>query len=222
MYRSSEMRENEWKNRAFRKVFWNNKKTGNSHELIHLDVPLRLTFYWDPLLALLPSYIASWMAGNSSKPTYLITAGTTLHFMQVTQLVYFAEGIEASSRLLFNHLKEISPLLEEFSKTTQIVFKLQDHLKVVSENEFMNRRLVDRGNQISYELLPRSSNLTVWSSTVPLSDIYWEECRRRGSRVRHAPIWKCWNTRHLGFIMIDQFLDMFLNGVCCRFDNKGS
>ncbi|XP_066987458.1 N-acetylneuraminate 9-O-acetyltransferase-like [Macrobrachium rosenbergii] len=219
-YHSSGMKENEWKNPNYHKVFWKNKKPGNYHKLLHLDIPLKATFYWDPRLILLPEYLSSWMSGKASKPTYLITAGTALHFMAVTSSIYLTKGIEASSVPFIDCLKKLSPLLAEFSKTTPVVFKLQDHLKRHRSNRFRDQRTVDRYNQISYELLPRSSNFIIWNSTIPMSDIYWQGCSQLGSEIRRSENWRCQNFQHLGFVVFHQFIDMFLNGICCCFKNK--
>ncbi|XP_066941865.1 uncharacterized protein [Macrobrachium rosenbergii] len=222
MYRSSEMKKDQWRYLAYNDIVWKRKKHVPMHELLHLDAPLRVTFYWDTLLALFPKFLSSWMSGKASKPTYLITAGTAMHFMRATGPIYLTKGIEASSRRFFNRLKEVSPLLAKFSKTTPVVFKLQDHLKNDRSFEIFNQRLVDHYNQISYKLLARSSNFTMWDSTIPLSDVYWDGCRLVGSVYNDTDVWNCDDKGHLGFVVIDQFLDMFLNGICCCSKNKGS
>ncbi|XP_064113380.1 uncharacterized protein LOC135220015 [Macrobrachium nipponense] len=221
MYRSAEMKKDQWTYINYNDIVWKrNKKRVPMHELLHLDGPLRVTFHWDPLLVLSPKFLSSWMSGKESKPTYLITAGTALHFMKATRSTYLSKGVEASSRRFFNRLKEVSPLLAKFSKTTPVIFKLQDHLK--NDIKSYNHRLIDHYNRISYDLLARSSNFTVWDSTIPLSDLYWDGCRLVGSIYRDTDVWNCDDKSHLGFVVIDQFLDMFLNGICCCSKNKGS
>ncbi|XP_064113378.1 uncharacterized protein LOC135220012 [Macrobrachium nipponense] len=222
MYRSSEMKKDQWTYLNYNDIVWKRKKHVPMHELLHLDAPLRVTFYWDPFLVLSPKFLSSWMSGKESKPTYLITAGTAMHFMRATGSTYLSKGAEASSRRFFNRLKEVSPLLAKFSKTTPVIFKLQDHLKNDRSFKIYNQRLVDHYNRISYDLLAKSSNFTMWDSTIPLSDLYWDGCRLVGSVYKDTDAWNCNDKGHLGFVVIDQFLDMFLNGICCCSKNKGS
>ncbi|XP_064089898.1 uncharacterized protein LOC135203895 [Macrobrachium nipponense] len=216
-YRTARMEENDWRDSEDLFASWKWNTHEFFHELLHLDVPLRITFYWDPFLETLPQLLSSWTAGNDSNPTYLLI-GSTLHYMEKTKTIFLTKGPEDASRSFVNHLKVISPQLAAFSKTTPVVFKLQDHLQKHHRNQIETRQNIDRYNNIARDVLPKSaSSFVVWSSTVPLSDLYLEVCRREGSVLPHNFDWRCYDEKHLGYIVIDQYLDMYLNDICCCF-----
>ncbi|XP_066973303.1 uncharacterized protein [Macrobrachium rosenbergii] len=218
-YRVAKMGPNEWKASEDLFATWKSDAHEFFHELILLDGPLRITFYWDPFLETLPQLLSSWTAGNGSKPTHLLI-GSTLHYMQRTRSIFMKQGPKVASVQFSSHLKTISPQLEKFSNTTPVVFKLQDHLQKDPRNNVENPQNIDYYNQIASDLLP-DSPFVVWNSTVPLSDLYSEVCLRKGSVLPRTVDWRCDDVKHLGYIIIDQYLDMYLNDICCCFGKGG-
>ncbi|XP_068204655.1 uncharacterized protein [Palaemon carinicauda] len=212
-YRVAGMKPDEWKDSVGLFATWKYNSHEYFHELIHLDVPLKITFYWDPFLKNLPQLLSVWMAGKESKPTHLLI-GSTLHYMRQTKSIYLTKGAKEASISFSNHLKTISPQLEKFSRTTEVVFKLQDHLPEHPTNDIENPRNIDLYNRIANDILPRSSSFVVWNSTVPLSDLYSELCRTKGPVLPKTFQGRCNDPKHLGYIVIDQYLDMYLNDIC--------
>ncbi|XP_068229718.1 uncharacterized protein [Palaemon carinicauda] len=174
------------------------KRNNRYLELDRLDVPLRVVFYWDERLQRLPHLLSSWMNGSATKPTHLLL-GSTLHHVKEVKDILYVEGIKVASRPFYNRLKVISPLLKTFSRSAQVVFKLQDHLEKYSSYIFDDMLLLDYYNKIASDLLvPRSPSFVVWNSTIPLSDLYEKECSRNGSRLPRKNEKKCSDDMHLG------------------------
>ncbi|XP_068229219.1 uncharacterized protein [Palaemon carinicauda] len=198
---------------------WVKERPNHCLEMDHLDVPLRVVFYWDKYLQRLPHLLSSWMNGSATKPTHLLL-GSTLHYVVAVEDILYVKGIKVATRPFYNHLKVISPLLKTFSRSAQVVFKLQDHLERYSRYVFDDMLLLDYYNKIASDLLvPRSPSFVVWNSTIPLSDLYEKECSRNGSRLPRKNKKKCSNEMHLGIMALDRFLDMYLNDIC-SFENK--
>ncbi|KAK7065998.1 hypothetical protein SK128_009298 [Halocaridina rubra] len=74
-YRLESFAEDDWWNA--RLLLLNKPLTKHQHlrEVIHLDVPLKITFRWDPFLDELPGWMSSWMVRNGSKPSHLLFEG---------------------------------------------------------------------------------------------------------------------------------------------------
>ncbi|XP_068218511.1 uncharacterized protein [Palaemon carinicauda] len=212
-YHIAGMKPDEWKDSARLFATWQPDPHQYFHELIHLDVPLKISFHWDPFLRDLPKRLSDWMAGKESKPTHLLI-GTTLHYMRETKDIYVTKGAKEASLSFYNHLKTISPQLEQFSRTTEVVYKLQDHLREHPTNNIESPQNIDLYNQIAKDLLPKSPSFIVWNSTIPLSDLYSEFCRAKEAVLPKTFQWRCYDAKHLGYVMIDQYLDMYLNDIC--------
>ncbi|XP_064089899.1 uncharacterized protein LOC135203896 [Macrobrachium nipponense] len=220
-YHVAKMDPDDWKDSVDLFANWKTDAHEFFHELILLDGPLKITFYWDPFLEQLPQLMSSWAAGVESKPTHLLI-GSTLHYMRRTSAVFLGKGQKAASMEFSNHLRTISPQLEKFSRITPVVFKLQDHLQKDPVNNIENPQNIDYYNRIANDLLPKSSSssFVVWNSTVPLSDLYSKLCEEKGSVLPHTVDWRCEDPKHLGYLIIDQYLNMYLNDICCCFRNK--
>lgn len=65
--------QGEW--RHIELLFKTRRKTihGKTLEVKHLDVPMRLTYHWDPTLERLPSMLHDWTSQPHLAPTLLIT-----------------------------------------------------------------------------------------------------------------------------------------------------
>ncbi|KAK7006071.1 hypothetical protein SK128_002648 [Halocaridina rubra] len=98
------------------------------HEVIHLDIPLKVTYRWEAMLQNLPSLLESWISGTEPRPTLLLF-GTTLHFIARTSDIYFKYGPQKAAQNFTSHLKLLTPFLSEFAKTTMVVYKMQDHIQ---------------------------------------------------------------------------------------------
>ncbi|XP_068217871.1 uncharacterized protein [Palaemon carinicauda] len=182
------------------------------HEVIHLGVPLRITYKWNAFLEDLPSSLESWIAGKEPRPTFLLF-GTALHFMRETEEVYRAFGAERASEKYANQLKVLAPLVKEFAKTTLSVFKLLDHLQRHPRNIIANNDNIDFYNDIARETLG-GNHLELWDSAQPLSDLYNTECQKYDRNTPETEMWICRDKRHIGYIMIEQYLNMYLNAIC--------
>ncbi|XP_066974716.1 uncharacterized protein [Macrobrachium rosenbergii] len=184
------------------------------HEVVHLGVPLRITYKWNAFLEDLPSSLESWIAGKAPRPSFLLF-GTALHFMRESEEVYRVYGAERASERYAEHLKVLAPLVKEFAKKTPTVFKLLDHLQRHPRNIIANNDNIDLYNKIARETFS-GDHVVLWDSAQPLSDLYNEDCRMNNKVTPNTDMWICNDKRHIGYIMIEQYLDMYLNDICSK------
>ncbi|XP_068217870.1 uncharacterized protein [Palaemon carinicauda] len=185
-------------------------------EVIHLGVPLRITYVWDKLLKGLPSSLKSWIAGEKPRPTFLLFA-TALHYIMESRRLYQRFGPKRASERYANQLRVLAPLVKEFAKTTPTIFKFMDHLQIGPENFLTNKDHIDLYNDIARKTLV-GHHLVLWDSTVPLSDLYNEECQKYERNTPETEMWNCQDKMHMGHIVIQQYLNMYLNAICNTVD----
>ncbi|KAG7164332.1 hypothetical protein Hamer_G003501 [Homarus americanus] len=157
----------------------------------------------------------------STVPLYynftMSTQGTTLHWMKLTARIYFRDGPLAAVSAFYEYLYSIRSLLTKLTSYSSVVFKLQDHLQDDSKFTVRNLANIDLYNSLAKDLLS-GTNVTTWDSTIPLSDLYAQQCK---VNPRHTDDnkWKCQDKTHVGYIIIEKYVDMLLNFVCNEFFN---
>ncbi|XP_066988701.1 uncharacterized protein [Macrobrachium rosenbergii] len=161
----------------------------------HLKAPLLLTFTWSPLLELLPNLTKEWLNDEETPPT-LVVMGSALHWTHKTWDIYKNIGAEEAAELYKEYISSLSDSLIKLSRRMFVVFKLLDHLPA-SSNNITN---IDTYNQIASEVLP--AEVAVWTSTIPLSDLYVKECERKKRDTPETKLWRCQDEKHTGYIVI--------------------
>lgn len=71
-------------------------------------------------------------------------------------------------------------------------------------------------NRIAYDILGRTEVIP-WSSTIPLSRAYSEKCFQRRQTTPVSFFWKCADTMHVGYIAVEQFVEMLFNDFCNQY-----
>ncbi|KAK7073656.1 hypothetical protein SK128_015684 [Halocaridina rubra] len=122
-------------------------------------------------------------------------------------------GKEKGAEKYTQHLENLTPLLSAFANSTLTIFKMQDHLGRDLKRATNYDWNVDYYNEIAKKVLSKTPVL-LWDSTLPLADMYQEECRVHKRSTPDTGDWQCQDYSHIGFIMVDQYLDMLLNHVC--------
>lgn len=80
----------------------------------------------------------------------------------------------------------------------------------------MSVNLTKLYNEIAVREL-HGTGMVLWDSTFPLSVQYNDAC---GKKKRNTPPlfrWKCNDSRHLGYIVVDQFANMIYNAICNKY-----
>ncbi|XP_064098252.1 uncharacterized protein LOC135209531 [Macrobrachium nipponense] len=176
----------------------------------HLKAPLLLTFTWSPLLELLPNLTKEWLNDEETPPT-LVVMGSALHWTHKTWDIYKNIGAEEAAELYKEYISSLSDPANKkklIQRRMSVVFKLLDHLPA-SSNNITN---IDTYNRIASEVLP--AEVVVWSSTIPLSDLYVKECERKKRDTPETKLWRCKDEKHTGYVVIQRYVDMLLNYGC--------
>lgn len=57
------------------------------------------------------------------------------------------------------------------------------------------------------------SEIAIWDSAIPLSEEYVKECQKEPKNIP-GRWWVCKDKMHVGYIVIQEYLEMLLNYVC--------
>ncbi|XP_063588820.1 uncharacterized protein LOC134765963 [Penaeus indicus] len=184
-------------------------------ELYHMDLPLRLLFFWDPQLLRMPKMVQEWTSYNSTPPSLLVL-GTSLHWMKGNLDKYRASGPEAAMEDFQEHMKTFIPQLDQLAASSHIVIQLQDHIQeshIYSEYQgIYSNQNIERYNNYLRSIIS-TTKLTLWDSNIPFSEAYFSECRKN-NRNSLNKTWNCDNPLHTGYIMVEEYANMILNDVC--------
>nr|XP_027212796.1 uncharacterized protein LOC113805925 [Penaeus vannamei]XP_027212797.1 uncharacterized protein LOC113805925 [Penaeus vannamei] len=184
-------------------------------ELYHMDLPLRLLFFWDPQLLRMPKMVQEWTSYNSTPPSLLLL-GTSLHWMKHNLDKYRTSGPEAAMEDFQEHMKTLISQLDQLSPFSNVVIQLQDHIQeshIFSDYQgIYSNRNIDRYNNYLRSILS-TTKLLLWDSNIPFSKAYFSECEKN-NRNSVDNTWNCDNPLHTGYIMVEEYANMILNDVC--------
>ncbi|KAK4322622.1 hypothetical protein Pmani_006599 [Petrolisthes manimaculis] len=111
-----------------------------------------------------------------------------------------------------NHDGDLSFLATATYTCPQVkVFKAADTNP--KSEEVMSRTNLCHYNEITVSAL-RGSGVNVWDSTLPLSLGYNHQCSLHPTRTSVNYWWKCHDKRHVGYVLVEQYVDMLLNHAC--------
>ncbi|XP_068237194.1 uncharacterized protein [Palaemon carinicauda] len=167
-------------------------------EILHKEMPLKISFLWDRKLHRLPGLVQEWHTQPAGKPTFVL-ADTGLYYM-----------IDRAQDEFENFMTKLSKNISNLAATVPVVYKLIDHLQ--AKDEWFAQQLIDEYNAFAARLL-RNTGVIVWDSCLPLSDMYVQECRRHPRNMKKSRHWLCNNKGHTGYIMVDQYANMVLNYI---------
>nr|XP_045606320.1 uncharacterized protein LOC123763254 [Procambarus clarkii] len=215
-YRLNSFEKDEW--RDVELIFekgWN--MYHETIDVVHLDVPLRLTFYWDIHHAQLPHLLHQWLGPPQRTPSLLLVGDSVTHWIVeswdekiLSSLIFFDEYQQ--------QLRNFSRQLSRLARHTAVIFKLQDHVPL-GEWFRHNNVVTDQFNSLAREWLS-GSGVLVWDSTLPLANQYVQQCIKH-HRQTPDNTWKCNDVYHVGYIVIEQYADMLMNYICNRFLGVG-
>ncbi|XP_069951725.1 uncharacterized protein [Cherax quadricarinatus] len=127
-YRLTSFRKDEW--RDIEHIYEKPWKAYHNEtiEVVHLDVPLRLTFYWDPFHQLLSDLLHKWLtpAHRLQVPSVLIISDSVLHWLMRSIVLYTdRDAMDMNNQQdLMHHLRQ----LNSFSQHITVIFKMQDYI----------------------------------------------------------------------------------------------
>ncbi|KAK8405206.1 hypothetical protein O3P69_001639 [Scylla paramamosain] len=198
-----------------------NLRIGKLHENIevhHLDFPLRLLFYWDPLLTLLPKLLSQWVDNIQPHPALLVI-GSGLHWMKNAASPKSFESPASAFDRFRQHMTSLLPLLAQQAKSTHIILLLQDH---VQESQIFKKYLNIYSNNIIdqyntfFSSYVSGTDITLWDSNIPFSDAYYVQCRQ-DYKNSYDMSWNCANPLHSGYVAVEMYINMLLNDICNPF-----
>ncbi|XP_064103055.1 uncharacterized protein LOC135213107 [Macrobrachium nipponense] len=194
-------------------------------EIKHLDAPeMRVVFYWDARLQRLAKDLHWWLKYDSRRPVRLIIS-TGTHYMCNSKDVFKKEGRAAASGKFRKFLSRTWNKLYSLGKMIPLTFHFIDYFqekRVYPELQHVwHNENVDYYNSVlKSKLSSSSSSLIPWDSNVPLSGAYHNKCSA-DPRVSDDLAWRCNDPVHMGFMVIDQYWNMFLNDACNRYFSFG-
>ncbi|KAK7047063.1 hypothetical protein SK128_028145 [Halocaridina rubra] len=187
-------------------------KHASYQQVILVDTPLKLTHKWQPLWGGITNSIDAWMKGKDSPASFLLFGGV-LHFIIHSEDIYKVEGPEKAAENFRKELVKVKPLVAKYSKIAQVVYKMSDHVQACDFNKIANNDNIDLHNKIAREILA-GTGVSLWDSPIPLSDINNEECQLRFKESEKMGDWRCQDPRHIGYLFVEQYLDMLLSDIC--------
>ncbi|XP_069951726.1 uncharacterized protein [Cherax quadricarinatus] len=214
-YRLTSFKKNVWKDiELIYEKPW--KYHNETIDVVHLDLPLRLTFHWDPFHHLLADLLHQWLAPPHllHPPSLLLISDSVLHWVKEIVKTGINRGLieTVKDHQLLGLLKHLKSL----SRYTRVVFKYQDYIPA-NKLVFLSDENMDVYNSFSRFCLV-GSEVAVWDSTVPLSSAYSQHCRKY-NKISPDRTWRCDDGGHVGYIIIEKYVDMLMNYVCNRFLN---
>lgn len=85
----------------------------------------------------------------------------------------------------------------------------------------MSSELITLYNRIAQEKL-QETGVVIWDSTLPLSAAYIQQCLNDPNETPPLYAWKCDDVIHIGYIAVEQYVDMIYNEFCNKyFDANG-
>ncbi|XP_066939094.1 uncharacterized protein [Macrobrachium rosenbergii] len=188
-------------------------------EIKHLDVPeMRVVFYWDARLQSLAKDLQWWLKYDSRRPVRLIIS-TGTHYMCYSKDVFKKQGRMAASGKFRKFLSRTWNKLHSLGKMIPLTFHFIDYFQeklVYPELQHVwHNDNVDYYNGVLKKKLS-SSSLIPWDSNVLLSGNYHNKCSA-DPRQSGDLAWRCNDPVHMGFMVIDQYWNMFLNDACNRY-----
>ncbi|XP_068230090.1 uncharacterized protein [Palaemon carinicauda] len=188
-------------------------------EIRHLDVPdLKIVFYWDARLQRLVKDMTWWLKYEANRPIRLIVS-TGAHYMIHSKDVFKKKGRAGAAAKFRRHLQRNWRNLNSLGRKIPVTFHFIDHFqeKLVYPQlkNVWNNDNVDYYNVLLKSKLS-SSSLISWDSNVPLSGDYHDQCAADPKKTDDLA-WRCHDPVHMGFGVIDQYWNMFLNDVCNKY-----
>ncbi|KAK3865528.1 hypothetical protein Pcinc_028884 [Petrolisthes cinctipes] len=150
------------------------------------------------------------------RPSFLVI-NSGLHWLSFLEKAY-TSGLDNNATLVLyqDQLNHLTPILGRFATHTPTVFKLLDDVQAADTNpkseKVISRTNLAHYNQVTVEAL-RGTGVTVWDSTLPLSLGYSHQCSVH-PRTSINYWWKCHDKRHVGYVLVEQYVDMLLNHAC--------
>ncbi|XP_064098417.1 uncharacterized protein LOC135209633 [Macrobrachium nipponense] len=172
-------------------------------EIMHRNLPVFMTFLWDPLLHRLPHLLEEWLDKEDKRPSHLVL-GSGLHYMSG------GKTVNDYKNALGKMTSKLSKLAE---KKTRVVYKLVDHLQIKKADDRMAPTVIDSFNNATNDIFA-DTKVVVWDSNLPLTDMYNDECLRHPRSQKGQRLWACEDKGHIGYIVINQYANMLLNSIC--------
>ncbi|XP_042878079.1 uncharacterized protein LOC122257080 [Penaeus japonicus] len=177
-------------------------------ETKHLSLPIRVTYYVDFFLEGLPHLIDLWERGKEIKPT-IVVMDSGLHFMTKRPDI---KAIPYEKSLV-----HLAPHFTRLAATVPVYYKLTDDLQAARQRTHrMSLNLTKLYNEIAVREL-QGTGVIIWDSTLPLSVQYNDKCSKKNMNTPPLFRWKCSDSRHLGYIVVDQLANMIYNAVCNKY-----
>ncbi|XP_066988322.1 uncharacterized protein [Macrobrachium rosenbergii] len=190
-------------------------KAFNFHEdleIVHKEIPLKISFLWDRKLNRLPGLIHKWQTLQEEKPTFVLAD---------TGLYYMVERVQGEFEAF---MRKLASNISDFSATVPVVYKLIDHLQTISNQRTNDGVLEVEGRLVLPEDDRRIQRLRVSRSEGHGRDPVGQlppPVRHLRPGMQEAPqeheedaFWLCSNKGHTGYVMVNQYANMVLNHVC--------
>ncbi|XP_042860107.1 uncharacterized protein LOC122245976 [Penaeus japonicus] len=195
-------------------------ETGPLHsnaEVYLPDAPLRITFYWDPVLEYLPGLLRGW--GDTAPLPSILVVNSGLHWIVESAEAFATGGRGVAAAPFSRAISRLVPELDRLSADTPVVFQLIDHVQesrnTAKLQQVQSNINIDYYNDILTKAVA-GTNITLWSSTVCLSDLYIQECTENPYLHDSQKLWMCQDGVHVGYVMVIHYVRMLLNFVCNR------